>query len=422
MSAEKNIEQAYLQAKQRYQALGIDTDDAIARLSKIPISLHCWQGDDVTGFESEDGQLSGVIQATGAYHGKARNINELMGDLDKVISLVPGKCKLNLHAIYLDNKGKSVDRDEIKPENFQCWVDWAKKHNTGLDFNPTFFSHPKAADGFTLSHPDKGIRDFWIEHGKACRRIAEYMGKELNNTCVTNFWVPDGYKDLPADRKNPRLRLMDSLDKIFEEKTDPAYELDAVESKLFGIGVESYTTGSHEFYMGYAVSRQKLICLDSGHFHPTEMVSDKVSSVMNFVPGLLLHISRPVRWDSDHVVIYDEELNNIMQELVGGDYLDKTHIGLDFFDASINRLAAWVIGSRNAFKALLGALLQPYDMLRKFEAEQNYTSRLAIKEELKSMPLSAVWDYYCLKNNVPVGIEWLNEINEYEKNILSKRS
>jgi L-rhamnose isomerase len=392
------------------------------RLSKIAISLHCWQGDDVGGFEKAGAELSGGgIQATGNYPGKARTISELRCDIEKALSIIPGKHRLNLHACYLDNQGKYVDRSEITVKNFQSWIDWAKTNGLGMDFNPTYFSHEKAADGFTLSHPDKEIRDFWIEHGIACRKIGAEMGKQLGSTTVTNVWIPDGYKDIPVDRTGPRERLTDSLDKIFAEKLNPKHNLDSVESKLFGIGSESYVVGSHEFYMGYAVSRQKLLCLDAGHYHPTESISEKISSVLMFLPGLLLHVSRPVRWDSDHVVILNDELCAIAQEIIRSGKLDKIHIGLDFFDASINRIAAWVIGTRCMIKALLFALLEPTDTLKKAELKMDYTRRLAMMEELKTLPFGAVWDYYCIKKNVPVGMAWLEEVKRYEKDVLSHR-
>jgi len=423
INSEKQIEQAYQIAKQQYAELGIDVENVQKCLAQIPISMHCWQGDDVGGFETVGAQLSGGgIQATGNYPGKAKTIEELQSDIEKAMSFIPGKHRLNLHACYLDNGGVFVDRNEIEPKHFQGWVDWARGRLHGMDFNPTYFSHAKAADGFTLSHPDKGIRDFWIEHGIACRKIAEEIGKQLGTTTVTNVWIPDGYKDIPVDRAAPRQRLVDSLDKIFAEKINADYNLDAVESKLFGIGAESYTVGSHEFYMGYAVSRQKLLCLDAGHFHPTEVISDKISSVLQFVPKLLLHVSRPVRWDSDHVVLLDDELQMIAKEIIRSGRLDDIHVGLDFFDASINRIAAWTIGTRNMIKALLMALLEPTDELRKIELEMDYTQRLAMLEELKSLPWAAVWDHYCMSQRVPVGMTWLNEMKQYEQSVLSLRN
>ena len=418
----KNIEKAYEIAKEKYAAIGIDTEAAMKKLETVPVSMHCWQGDDVGGYEHVGGsELSGGIQATGNYPGKARTIDEIRSDIEKALSLIPGDHRLNLHSCYLDNGGKFVDRNEMKPEHFQSWMDWGKGKLHGMDFNPTYFSHDKAADGFTLSHPDKNIRDFWIEHGIACRKIGAEMGKQFGTTTVTNFWMPDSYKDTPADRVAPRERMKDSLDKIFAEEIDPKLHLDAVESKLFGIGGESYTVGSHEFYMGYAVSRQKVLCLDAGHYHPTEMISEKISSVMMFCPELLLHVSRPVRWDSDHVVCFDDELQQIAKELVRSGKLEKVHIGLDFFDASINRVAAWVIGTRNMVKALLFAMLEPTETLRKIELDMNFTERLVMFEELKTMPWAAVWDYYCMKQGVPVGMDWFEVIKQYEKDVLSAR-
>jgi len=421
MSHSKAIEQAYEMARRRYADLGVDTDKAMGRLGKIPISLHCWQGDDVGGFENPETGLDGGIAVTGNYPGKARTPNELRADLEKTLSLIPGKHRLNLHAIYLDTDRK-VERNELEPEHFTPWVQWAKANGLGMDFNGTYFSHPKADAGFTLSSADESIRKFWIEHGVCCRKIGAYMGAELGTPCVTNVWIPDGYKDIPVDRRGPRERLADSLDTIFAEKIDPDVHLDAVESKLFGIGAESYTVGSHEFYLGYATSRQTLLCLDAGHYHPTEVISEKISSVLMFVPELLLHVSRPVRWDSDHVVILSDELRAIAQELVRHDFLDRVHIGLDFFDASINRIAAWVIGTRCMIKALLLALLEPTETLRRAETEGDFTSRLALLEEAKTLPYGAVWDYYCARSEVPAGQAWLAEAKAYEKDVLSKRA
>ena len=419
---DKNIDSAYEIAKQEYAALGVDADAAMRRLEGIPVSMHCWQGDDVGGFETAGAELSGGgIQATGNYPGKARTIAELRSDIEKALSLIPGRHRLNLHACYLDHGGAHVDRNEVEPRHFQSWIDWAKANRLGMDFNPTYFSHPKAESGFTLSHPDKAIRDFWIEHGIRCRRVGAEMGRQLGTPTVTNFWIPDGYKDTPVDRMAPRERLAESLDKVFAERLDPAIHLDAVESKLFGLGVESYTVGSHEFYLGYAVSRQILLCLDAGHFHPTETISDKISSVLMFCPGLLLHVSRPVRWDSDHVVILDNELEAIAREVIRSGKAERVHIGLDFFDASINRVAAWVIGTRNMLKALLMALLEPVDELRKAEAGMDYTRRLALQEELRTLPWAAVWDYYCASKGAPTGMAWFDEIRQYEKAVLSNR-
>lgn len=422
MSNEIRVEKAYEIAKDRYSQMGVDVDRAMERLADIAISIHCWQGDDVGGFERAGASLDGGgIQATGNYPGKARTIDELRSDLDKALEMIPGSHRLNLHASYLDNGGKFVERDQIEVKHFQSWIDWCGQNKMGMDFNPTCYSHPKADDGFTLSSVDEGIRNFWIDHGIACRKIAEEMGRQLGSPSVVNFWIPDGYKDIPVDRKAPRERLANSLDTIFAEKIDPKFELDAVESKLFGIGSESYVTGSHEFYMGYAISRKKLLCLDAGHYHPTEVISDKLSSVLTFMDEILLHVSRPVRWDSDHVVILDDELRAIAQQIVRGDYLGRVHIGLDFFDASINRVAAWVIGTRCMIKAILLALLEPLDKMKQLENDGDYTSRLAMFEELKTMPFGAVWDHYCAKKDVPQEADWLEIIKQYEKDVLSKR-
>ena len=417
----KRIQESYDLAREKYAELGVDTEEALKKLDSIAISVHCWQGDDVTGFENPDAELTGGIQATGNYPGKATTPEELRRDLEKAFSLIPGKKRVNLHAIYLETNGEKVDRDEIEPKHFKNWVDWAKKNGFGLDFNPTLFSHSKADDGLTLSHPDEGIRNFWIEHVKRSRKISEYFGKELGTPSVMNIWIPDGFKDVPADRLGPRQRLKDSLDKSLAEKIDKKYHIDAVESKLFGIGSESYVVGSHEFYMGYAIQNNLALCLDAGHFHPTEVISNKISSISLFVDELLLHVSRPVRWDSDHVVILDDELVAIAQEIIRGNLLERVHVGLDFFDASINRIAAWVIGTRNMFKALLIALLEPSKELQKAEMQFDFTTRLAMLEELKSYPWQAVWDYYCYKKGVPVGMEWLHEVKQYEKEVLLNR-
>jgi L-rhamnose isomerase len=421
-SSESNLESAYSLAKERYAAQGVDTDEALARLNKISISLHCWQGDDVGGFENPGGELTGGIAATGNYPGKARTADELRKDLDQVYSLLPGKHRLNLHAIYAETGGEKVERTELRPEHFAAWKDWAKANGHGLDFNPTCFSHPKAADGFTLAHRDPGIRRFWIDHCIASRKIGEYFGRELGTPAVTNIWIPDGYKDSPADRTTPRAILRDSLDAVMAEKIDPRYNLDAVEPKLFGIGSESYVVGSMEFYTAYAISRGILLTLDSGHFHPTESIADKISSMLLYLDQLLLHVSRGVRWDSDHVVTFSDDLQAIAQEIVRSDALDRVHIGLDYFDASINRVAAWTIGARNALRALLLALLEPVEQLRQFEAAGDYTRRLALMEELKGMPFGAVWDYHCGKHGVAVGFGFMDVIGKYEKNELSKRT
>jgi len=415
------VEKAYELARERYAALGVDTDKAIDRLAKIPISMHCWQGDDVGGFENPAGLTGGGILATGNYGGKARTPDELRSDARKALSLIPGRHRFNLHAIYLETDGQGVERDRIEPRHFQGWIDWAKANRLGLDFNPTFFSHPKAADGLTLSHPDASIRKFWIEHAKACRRIGEAMGKALGTPCVTNVWIPDGFKDITVDRLAPRRRLWEALDEVFAEPLDPACNLDAVESKLFGIGSETYVVGSHEFYLGYACQRRKLLCLDAGHFHPTETIADKLSSVMLYLDEVLLHVSRGIRWDSDHVVVTTDDLRAIAEEIVRGGFIERVHIGLDFFDATINRIAAWVIGMRAMSAALLAALLEPTDQLRTLELEGDFTGRLATIESLKTLPLGSVWDYYCLKQGVPVGVEWLAEVRRYEADVLAKR-
>ncbi|MCI0397739.1 MAG: L-rhamnose isomerase [Chloroflexi bacterium] len=418
---EKQLQAAYVLAQERYAGLGVSTEQALVRLRQASISLHCWQGDDVGGFEEPDRGLSGGILATGNYPGKARTAGELRQDLDKAYSLTPGRHRLNLHAIYLETNGQRVERNDIRPEHFARWLEWARTNRHGLDFNPTCFSHPLADSGFTLSHRDDQVRNFWIEHCIACREIGAHFGRELGTPCVTNVWIPDGYKDTPADRQSPRLRLKDSLDKIFARAIDPDHNLDALESKLFGLGSESYVVGSHEFYLGYAIANRKLLCLDTGHFHPTETVSDKISAVLTFLDEILLHISRGVRWDSDHVVTFSDELQAIMQEVVRGGFLDRVHIGLDFFDASINRVAAWAIGARNVLRALLLALLEPAGRLRELEEAADYTTRLALLEELKGLPLAAVWDYYCWQQSVPVGIQLMDEIKAYELRELAKR-
>jgi L-rhamnose isomerase len=415
------VSRDYEFAKETYAALGIDADKALERLAAIPVSLHCWQGDDVTGLERGGGLAGGGIQATGNYPGKSRTGDELRADIDKALSLIPGKHRVNIHAMYAEFNGKRADRNELAPEHFRAWMDWASARGLGMDFNPTLFAHPKADSGFTLSSYDAGIREFWIEHCIACRKIGAAFGQALGTPCVTNVWLADGFKDIPVDRHAPRELLRDSLDKIFAEPIDPTLNLDAVESKLFGIGSESYVVGSHEFYLGYAVARNVLLTLDAGHFHPTESISDKISSVLLYVNELLLHVSRGVRWDSDHVVILSDELRAIAEEIIRHDLLGRVHIGLDFFDASINRIAAWVTGTRAMIKALLIALLEPTDMLRRFEAEGDYTARLALLEELKTLPFGAVWDYYCLAQDVPAGAAWINSVRQYEKDVLAGR-
>ena len=415
-----DVTKRYEEAKAKYAAIGVDTDAALKALQEVKISMHCWQGDDVKGFLTPEGELTGGIMATGNYPGAAHTPEQLRQDLEKAYSLIPGKHKLNLHAIYLDTD-ENVDLNEIEPKHFAKWVEWAKEQGLGLDFNPTFFSHPMMKDGMTLSHPDKAVREYWIEHGKRARKIAAYMGEETGQVCIDNFWVPDGMKDNPIDRYQPRKRLMESLDEIFSVEYSEDFTQDAVESKLFGMGAEAYTVGSHEFYMGYGLTRNKLVCLDAGHFHPTEVISNKLSSLALFSKGVMLHVSRPVRWDSDHVVIMDDELQDIAKELVRNDLMERTNIGLDFFDATINRIAAWVIGTRNTQKALLKAMLEPTKELQEMELNFDFTSRLAITEELKDFPYADVWNYFCEQNNVPVGLDWLTEVQAYEKEVLANR-
>lgn len=416
----KKVEERYQEAKVRYAEIGVDTEAALQKLQEVKISMHCWQGDDVKGFLNPDGELTGGIMATGDYPGAAHTPDQLRQDMEKALALIPGKHKINLHAIYLDTD-EAVDLDEIEPKHFEKWAKWANEQGVGLDFNPTFFSHPMMKDGMTLAHPDKKVRDYWIEHGKRSRKIAEYLGKETGQTCINNFWMPDGMKDNPIDRYTPRKRMMESLDEIFAEDLNESYTQEAVESKLFGLGAEAYTVGSHEFYMGYGLTRDKLICLDAGHFHPTEVISNKLSSLALFSKGIMLHVSRPVRWDSDHVVIMDDELQEIGKEIVRNDLLDKTNIGLDFFDATINRIAAWVVGTRNTQKALLKAMLEPTNELKQIELENDYTKRMAFTEELKDFPYADVWNYFCEQNDAPVGMNWYEEVMNYERDILSTR-
>src|SRR5699024_4896225 len=381
--------------------------------------IHCWQGDDIEGFLFNQ-ELSGGISVTGNYPGKARNGAELRSDLEEALKHIPGNHKINLHSIYAETE-ETIDLDEIEPKHFRNWVEWAKQHSLGLDFNPTCFSHEKAADGLTLAHPQQEIRDFWIEHCKRARQIGVYFGQELSQASITNIWVPDGYKDTPVDRLTPRKRLMNSLDEIFSEDIDEAYNVDTLESKLFGIGSESYVVGSHEFYMGYGLTRNKQILLDAGHYHPTEVVSNKLSALSLFTKGLSLHVSRPVRWDSDHVVTLDDELNEIAKELIYNDLIDTTTVGLDFFDASINRVAAWVIGTRNMQKALLKALLDPVTQLKEAELTGDFTQRLALQEEMKTYLFGAIWDEFCLRNDVEPGLNWYGAIKDYEQNVLAER-
>lgn len=421
MESSLRIERAFELAKEQYASIGVDVDSALANLRNVQISMHCWQGDDVVGFEGNQEALGNGLAVTGNYPGRARTPDELRSDLEMAYSLIPGKHRLNLHALY-GEFSSFVDRDAIDVEHFQGWIDWGRSQDVKLDFNPSYFSHDNARDGFTLAHSDKGIRQFWIDHGVACRKIAAAMGQAQGDTCLNNFWVPDGFKDTPADRKSPRERLAASLDEIFSVELSRSHTVDSVECKLFGIGSESYVVGSHEFYLGYAATRNKMLCLDAGHFHPTEDISDKISSVLLYVPELMLHVSRGVRWDSDHIVTYTDELQSIMQEIVRGNFLDRVHIGLDFFDASIHRVAAWAIGTRNALRALLSAFLEPTETLRQVERDGDFTARLALMEEQKTMPLGAVWDHYCESAGVPVGAEWLEKVRQYESNVTVHRS
>ncbi len=418
----KNVEKAYAIAREQYAQAGVDTDTAVGKLAGFSISIHCWQGDDVGGFENAGQELGGGLAVTGNYPGKARSPAELRADFEKVLALVPGQHRLNLHASYAEMNGKKVERDRLSADQFRNWIAWAKSLGIGLDFNQTYFAHPKVVSGLTLTSPDAALRRFWIEHGIRCREIGAEFGKALEKSCLTNLWIPDGMKDTPADRRGPRERLLESLDAIFKKKIDRKYNVDSVEPKLFGIGAESYTPGSHEFYLGYAVSRQTLLTLDAGHYHPTEGIADKISSVLCYLPEVALHVSRGVRWDSDHVVTLTDELEAIAQEIVWGGYSDRVRIGLDYFDASINRVAAWVIGARNMLKALLLALLAPIEQLKTFETRGDYTARLALMEDAKTLPAGAVWDYYCEQKGAPPGNTWLAEVKRYENTELAKRA
>ena len=411
----------YEEAKQMYAGLGVDTDKALETLKNIPISMHCWQGDDVTGFDHE-GPLTGGIQATGDYPGKARTPEELMADIDKVLSLVPGKHKLNLHANYaIFENGEFVDRDKLEPKHFRKWVEFAKERGLGLDFNPTYFSHDKVKDGLTLSSPDEEIRRFWIDHGKACIRISQYFAEELGQPCAMNIWIPDGYKDIPADRLGPRARFKDSLDQILSMDYDREKVLVCLESKVFGIGMESYTVGSSEFTMNYAAKNGILSLMDNGHYHPTEVVSDKISSLLLFSDKIALHVTRPVRWDSDHVVLFDDETREIAKEIVRNDALDRVLLALDFFDASINRISAWTVGMRNMQKALLYALLSPNKQMKEMQDQNRFTELMMLQEEVKTYPFGAVWDYFCESQGVPVRETWFEEVKKYEEEVLSFR-
>ena len=416
------IQKSFDFAVAEYAAIGVDVNHALTQLDKLPISLHCWQADDVTGFENVNGNLTGGIQATGNYPGKARTIAELRADIDKAMELIPGNHRVNIHAFYGDFGGEVVDRDQIEPKHFQSWIDWAKEKNYKLDFNATCFSHEKSADGLTLSHPDPAIRAFWVEHVIRCRKIAEEMGRQLGSKCMHNIWIPDGSKDVTVNRLQYRQNLKDSLDTIFEYKTNDEYMKDCIESKVFGIGLENYTVGSHEFYMGYGIKNNIPITLDSGHFHPTEIISDKISSLLLFTEEIMLHVTRSIRWDSDHVVILNEELVAIGQEIVRANAEDKVHVGLDYFDASINRIGAYVVGVRATQKAFLQAFLEPIAKLRAFEANGQNFERMALLEEAKSMPWGAIYNYYCAKKGVIVGDAYIADIQQYEKDVTSKRN
>lgn len=408
-------------AKEQYAALGVDVESALDTLAATPISLHCWQGDDVCGFEGKDGDVGGGLAVTGNHPGKARTLDELRRDMEKVLSLLPGRHRVNIHASYADFQGEPVDRDALEPAHFESWIQWCESLGVGMDFNPTCFGHPMAESGLTLSSGDAGVRSFWVEHCRRSRRIGAMAGERLGSPCVTNIWIPDGMKDQPADRRGARERLAASLDEVLGEKIDPSLNRDAVECKLFGIGSESFVVGSHEFYFGYAVTRGTVLCLDAGHFHPTESVADKISSALLYVPELLLHVSRGVRWDSDHVVIFDDQTRAIMEELVRSDALGRAHIGLDFFDASINRIAAWLVGTRAAQKCLLFALLEPRGLLREAEEGGDYTRRLALFEQAKAMPWGMVWDAFCARHGVPTDARLLDEVAAYERSELAGR-
>jgi L-rhamnose isomerase len=418
MVKKQTVQSAYELAKERYAAVGVNTDSVMDQLQKISLSLHCWQADDVTGFENPNATLSGGIQATGNYPGKARNIEELRADIIKAASLIPGRHRLNLHAIYGDFGGKFVDRDQIEPKHFESWMKWAKENGFKLDFNSTSFSHPKSGE-LTLANPDPQIRNFWIEHTKRCRAIADAMGKYQGSPCVMNLWIHDGSKDQTVNRLEYRRLLKESLDEIYAIKYD--HMKDCIEAKLFGIGAESYTVGSYDFYLGYGVKNNKIVTLDTGHFHLTESIADKISSLLLFTPEIMLHVSRPIRWDSDHVTIMNDDTLDLAKEIVRSNALDRVNIGLDYFDASINRIGAYVIGSRATQKCFLQALLEPLAILRKYEAEGKYFERLALLEEGKALPWNAVWDMFCMKNDVPVGEDFITDIQKYEADVTSKR-
>ena len=415
---ENTIHQSYEIAKERYAALGVDTEKVLGQLQNFHLSMHCWQADDVKGFEVQAGALSGGIQSTGNYPGAARNIDELRSDILKAKSLIPGNHRLNLHEIYGDFQGKVVDRDEVTVDYFKSWIDWGKENDTPLDFNSTSFSHPKSGN-LSLANPDKGIRDFWIEHTKRCRDIADAMGKAQGDPCIMNVWVHDGCKDVSVNHMLYRRLLKESLDEIFAEKKD--HMKDCIEGKVFGIGLESFTVGSHDFYTAYAAKNNKILTIDTGHYHPSEVPGDKVSAVLQFVPELMLHVSRPIRWDSDHVTIMDDMTQDLFSEIVRADALDRVHYGLDYFDGSINRIGAYVIGSRAAQKCMTKALLEPKEMISKYEIAGRTFETLALIEEGKALPWNAVYDEFCVRNNVPVGNDFIPEILQYEKDVTSKR-
>lgn len=418
---EEQITVAYEDAKKQFEAIGVNVDKAVEKLGNVSISIHCWQADDVIGFENPDGELTGGIQTTGNFPGKARSIEQLRSDLEKVFTLIPGKHRVSLHAIYGDFGGEFVDRDQIEPKHFQSWIDWALENDVKIDFNSTFFSHDKSKSGYTLSDFDPAIRDFWKEHLRRCRRIAEEIGRQQGDPCVHNIWIPDGEKDKTVSRYEHRRLLVESLDEVLSEKISTEYLKDCLECKLFGIGSESYVTGSHEFYMGYTVKNNMMLTLDAGHFHPTETISDKLSTMLLFVPELNLHVSRPERWDSDHVVILNDELQAIAQEIVRSGQMDRVNIGLDYFDASINRVGAYVVGIRATQKAMLQALLEPTDQLVEFEKQDKRFERMAFLEELKALPWSNIYNYFCQKQGVAIGDAYIKEIQEYEENVTSKR-
>jgi len=419
----ESVAAAYKLAQERYAAMGVDTDAAIERALQLPVSLHCWQGDDVQGFEVKESSSGGGIMATGNFPGRARNGDELRQDLDMVLKLLPGAHRLNLHAFYAETDGRRVDRDALEPAHFVRWMDWSKSSGVSLDFNPTFFAHPKADDGYTLSHADDGVRAFWVRHGIACRKIAVAMAQNQGGPCVINHWIPDGAKDLPADRWGPRQRLRESLDCMLAKDAgiDTTFCVDAVESKLFGIGSEAYVVGSAEFYQAYALQKGILYCLDMGHFHPTETIHDKLSSLLQFHKRVLMHVSRPIRWDSDHVVIWNDDLAAVFQELVRGGALDRVFVALDFFDASINRVGAYVTGTRAVRKALLSALLEPVEVLQSLELAGQGAEKLGLMEDLKVMPFGAVWDMLCETANVPAGAGWIAGMQQYAADVQSKR-